>query len=120
MEKENYATEEQLQADCYKWFHETFIPWRRMLFHVDNNSYNAVIGAKKKALGVVKGPSDLIFIADKVYFCEMKLPGKTQSDEQKDFQAKCEERNQQYFIFETKLSFMAFITDKIARWEYNH
>lgn len=108
------TTEDQLQAACTQWFWNSFPLQRRMLFHVDNNSWNRVVGAKKKALGVVSGPSDLIFIlCGEVVFIEMKTPTGTQSDEQKDFQLKVSHRGHQYIIIRTLDQFKSFICLKL-------
>jgi len=106
--------EEILQAKCYQWFHNTFPLWRKMLFHVDNNSWNAIIGAKKKALGVNSGVSDLIFICfAEVIFIEMKTETGEQSDEQKDFQQKVEKRGMKYEIIRTEEAFKLYVQKKI-------
>lgn len=111
---ENYKTEEQLQADCAQWFWDEFIDERRMLFHVDNNSYNRIIGAKKKALGVVQGPSDFIFICGTVVFIEMKLPGRKQTPEQIDFENKVKERGHEYYLMDTFAGFKRLIIKKLT------
>lgn len=110
MEDTMNRDEEVLQAECYKWFHNTYHAHRQMLFHVDNNSWNAVIGAKKKALGVCAGVSDLIFIVPgAVMFLEMKCPGKTQLPEQIEFERKVTERGQFYTILYSFEEFKKFI-----------
>lgn len=87
-----------------------------MLFHVDNNSWNAIVGAKKKALGVVSGPSDLVFIGHGVIlFVEMKTLKGVQSDEQKDFQRKVMERGFKYEIIRTFEQFKLLICNNIGR-----
>lgn len=109
-------TEEQLQSQCALWFWNEFPEHRRMLFHVDNNSYNAIIGARKKALGVCKGPSDLIFVLGyRVIFIEMKLPTAYQEPEQKDFQEKVEARGHEYIIIRSFDSFKAFIIKELMK-----
>ena len=85
-----------------------------MLFHVDNNSWNAVIGARKKALGVNAGVSDFILITFlAVVFIEMKTDEGEQSDEQVDFQRKVNERNHEYVIIRSETEFRQFVTRKI-------
>jgi len=110
---EGYKLEAQLQSACALWFWNTHIRYRRTLFHVDNNSWNAVVGAQKKSLGVVAGPSDFIFIADKVYFLEMKLPGHQQSPEQWDFMNKVLALGHEYWIIEYFAQFRNFINNKL-------
>jgi hypothetical protein len=94
-------TEEKLQSECFKWFWNTFPEERRMLFHVDNNSWNQVIGAKKKALGVCAGVADMIYVLPngRVVFLETKIPGGSQSEVQKEFQLKIQDREHFYFIY---------------------
>jgi hypothetical protein len=109
--------EEKLQSECYKWFHNSFPLERRMLFHVDNNSYNATIGAHKKALGVVKGVSDLVFIIDgSVIFIEMKTPSGEQETEQRDFEMKVKSRGHTYVVIRTFGMFKAYITNKLKQY----
>ena len=107
--------EEQLQAACYLWFHNSFPLWRKMLFHVDNNSWNSIIGSKKKALGVAAGVSDIVLILfGEVIFIEMKTPKGEQNDEQRIFQERVERRGHKYVILRTLESFQQFIKQKIT------
>lgn len=108
-------TEEQLQNKCTVWFWNSFPLWRRMLFHVDNNSYNAIIGARKKALGVVKGPSDLVFVGFyQVVFIEMKNPGEKQKPEQIDFMDKVMSRGHMYVVISDFETFKSLICKLIV------
>lgn len=92
-------TEEIFQANCYEWFHNNMHSHRKMLFHVDNNSHNSVMGNKKRALGVNAGISDFIFINYfAVDFIELKIKGGSQSDDQKEFQRKIKERGHKYHL----------------------
>lgn len=110
--------EEKLQADCYKWFHNTFLLWRKMLFHVDNNSWNAIIGARKKALGVNAGVSDFVLIGFmEVYWIEMKTPTGEQNDEQIEFQRKVQLRGHKYVVIRSLPEFKEFINNRIKEWE---
>jgi len=107
--------EEKIQSECYKWFWNTYIFHRQMLFHVDNNSYNAIIGAKKKALGVCKGVSDMILVLDKnVLFIEFKAPGETQKPEQKTFEIKVTQRGHLYMVVESVQEFKDLINQIIG------
>lgn len=109
-------TEQQLQAECYQWFHANFISLRRMLFHVDNNSGNAIVGNQKKAQGVIRGPSDFVFITEfAVTFIEMKLPGRTQEPEQIDFMNKVRDRGHAYYLCYTFEQFKELICNIIGK-----
>jgi hypothetical protein len=102
--------EEILQSKCYVWFHNAYPGLRKMLFHVDNNSWNRIIGAKKKALGVNAGVSDLIFISQGcVTFLEAKTESGKQTPEQKEFMNKVTERGHEYIIFRTFEQFKIII-----------
>ena len=99
------AVEMRLQAQCAQWFWNTYPSERRMLIHVDNNSSNAIEGNRKKAMGVVRGPSDFIFIVEQaVIFIELKTESGAQKPEQIDFMEKVMDRGHSYIIvrdFET-------------------
>lgn len=112
--------EEKLQAQCTQWFWNEFPSERRMLFHVDNNSYNKVIGAKKKALGVVQGVSDLVFVCGTVIFIEIKTDIGEQTPEQRDFAQKVSLRGHVYRIIRSFEEFKIFITKQIANYERLH
>lgn len=108
------SKEEVLQAKCVEWFWNNHISERRMLHCNNNNSHNSIAGNKAKAMGVTSGVSDLEWID---YFCtvyiELKTEYGTQSNEQKDFEAKIKERGHQYIIIRSLDHFMAFITKRI-------
>lgn len=108
--------EAKLQSECFKWFWNEYQAYRRMLFHVDNNSWNSIIGAQKKALGVCKGVSDFIFVVESsVWFLEAKIEGGTQSVEQEDFMEKVMERGHQYRIFKSFTEFQNIIWSIIGK-----
>lgn len=107
-----YASEGQMQSHCVKWFHNTHHAERRMLHANDNNSFNGIEGARKRAMGVIRGVSDLELILDgSVVFIELKLPGETQSDEQIDFMNKVRARGHAYVLIYSFLEFINFITN---------
>ena len=106
--------EEKLQAQCTQWFHNTYPKHRKMLFHVDNNSWNRIIGAKKKALGVCSGVTDLILIlCGNVVFIELKTLTGELSEEQIDFMEKVKSRNHLHIVIRTFESFKDLITKLI-------
>lgn len=115
-----YSKEDQMQEAQYRWFWNVIgEPYRRMLFHVDNNSWNAIVGARKKALGVCKGPADFVFVSfGEVVFIENKLPGSTQEPEQIDFMKKVLERGHRYVLCHSFEGFKNFIYTEINKHEY--
>jgi len=108
---EDLKNEDRIQAECSTWFWNYYPSQRRMLFHVNNKAKNQIEGAKFKAMGVVKGVSDLCLICPNggMVWIEMKTPKGSQKKEQKDFQAKVEARGHWYVIKRTFEEFQALI-----------
>lgn len=103
-------SEARLQSDCFQWFHNSFPSQRQMLFHVQNKARNAIEGNKFKAMGVVKGISDLILILPgRVVFIELKTRVGRQSPEQSQFQHKCQTRGHEYRIVRSLEEFQEFV-----------
>ncbi|SDT48020.1 hypothetical protein SAMN05192545_3960 [Maribacter dokdonensis] len=55
-------TESRLQQNIFSKHWNQYPEERRLLFAVNNNSFNAIKGAQMKSLGVVKGVSDLYIL----------------------------------------------------------
>lgn len=93
-------TEEQLQSTCATWFWNEFPEERLCWHHNDNNSWNAVIGAKKKALGVVKGVWDFEWLtpADVLVWIEFKVGKNVLTEKQIEFREKMIKRGCLCFI----------------------
>jgi hypothetical protein len=104
------VSEARLQADCFQWFHNSFPSQRQMLFHVQNKASSAIEGNKFKAMGVVKGISDLILILpQRVIFIELKTETGKQLPEQEQFQIKVQARYHEYVIIRSFKEFQQFI-----------
>lgn len=102
--------ENKLQSDCFLWHWNTFPEDRQMLFHVNNKGRNAIEGNKFKAMGVVKGVSDMIYIMPgKVLFIEFKAASGAQRPEQQTFEKKVKERGFNYIIIRTIEEFKKLI-----------
>jgi hypothetical protein len=92
-------SEEQLQTACFIWHWNNRPAERRRLFHVNQKARNAIEGNRMKAMGVVPGVSDLIYLSPSgPVFIEMKTDTGTQSKEQREFQALVESLGYQYII----------------------
>lgn len=93
-------SEDRLQQECYLWFHNTYPEFRGLLFHVPNGgSRNAREGAKFKAMGVVPGVADLLFIwKGNLYAFELKTDKGSQSLSQKKWQVIAEENGVIYEV----------------------
>lgn len=55
-------TEDNLQATIFQWHWNNRPSERGQLFHVNQKARNAIEGNRMKAMGVVPGVSDLIYI----------------------------------------------------------
>ncbi len=123
------ASESKLQSEMFLWAWNTYPQYRRMLFHINNKARNAVEGNKFKAMGVVRGPSDLALLAPggRTIWIEVKVPeigelqaaefgiapraeGK-QSEEQEDFQRKAEAWGHTYVIVERMEEFQEVVKE---------
>lgn len=121
------SAEGKLQSTMFLWAWNAYPENRRMLFHVNNKARNKIEGNKFKAMGVVKGPSDLVLLAPggRTVWIEVKVPqvgalqaaefavqvraGGKQSEEQQDFQRKAEAWGHTYVIVETLGAFQAVV-----------
>lgn len=94
--------ESRLQAQCYAWCWNEHPETRRLLFHVENerSDGNVIDGAKRKAMGLVAGVSDLIMLIPKGPYhglmIEMKTEDGVQSQVQKTWQVLVESQGYKY------------------------
>lgn len=67
-------SEARIQQECFQWFNNTYPHLRGLMFHVPNGEKrDAVTGSKLKAMGVVAGIPDIVFLyRAKAYFFEFK------------------------------------------------
>lgn len=74
MINEEKKTEARIQAECFKWFWNTYPHLRRLLYHVPNGEKRDVITASKlQAMGVVSGIPDMeLHYRARTYFFEFK------------------------------------------------
>lgn len=106
-------SEDRLQQECYLWFHKNFPNLRGLLFHPANGgSRSSREGAKFKAMGVVPGVSDLLFIYNqRLYAIELKTEKGTQSDKQKTWQYRVAREGVAYYIVRSVEEFKEIIKD---------
>lgn len=74
-------SEDQLQSNCFQWHWNNYPHERGMLFHVNQKARNPIEGNRMKAMGVVPGVSDMIYLKGPV-FIEMKSQDGRQSPDQ--------------------------------------
>ncbi len=97
-------TEEQLQAQLFKWYHNNFCTIKstpqHIIFSVPNGAHVSTRQAMTlKATGLIAGVSDMIIIQpNKVLFIEVKIEKGNQSPEQIKFQQKIEALGFEYHV----------------------
>ncbi len=101
-------SEDQLQSTCFQWHWNNYPDERGMLFHVNQKARNAIEGNRMKAMGVVPGVSDMIYLKGPV-FIEMKTEDGKQSPDQKRFQKLTESLGFKYGIVRTFEQFIELI-----------
>src|SRR6187399_2254392 len=104
-------SEDQLQSTCFQWHWNTYPHERGMLFHVNQKARNAIEGNRMKAMGVVAGVSDLIYLKGPL-FIEMKNETGTQSNEQKNFERIVTKLGYKYVICRSFEQFKELIQNK--------
>lgn len=97
------GAEDDLQSKCFQWAWNTYPEHRRLLFHVNNKSKNAIEGNQMKAKGVVSGISDMVLIRQegKVAWLEFKTVKGKQRDCQIDFENKVKKYSHDYYLIRT-------------------
>lgn len=112
--------ESRLQAQCFQWCWNEHPETRRLLFHVENerSDGNKVDGARRVAMGLVAGVSDLILLMPRGEWhglcIEMKTLEGRQRDEQKLWQSLVEKQGYRYEIVRTEERFKALITEYLS------
>jgi hypothetical protein len=104
-------TEARLQSDCFLWHWNTRPNERGLLFMVHNSPKNAIDGARLKAMGMVAGVSDMIYLRDGLppLCIELKLPDGIQSKAQKEWQKVAESVGCDYVIIRSLSEFQDLI-----------
>ena len=105
------CSEDKLHQDCYVWFHNTYPHLRGLLCYNLNNSRNKIDGARNKAKGLIAGRSDLVlYYSGTAYMIEMKNEDGSQSNEQKEWEAKIKSQGFEYHIIRSLADFQTLIT----------
>jgi len=104
-------SEDKIHQDCYVWFHNTYPHLRGLLCYNLNNSRNKIDGARNKAKGLIAGRSDLVlYYAANAYMIEIKNEVGSQSNEQKEWEAKIKAQSFEYHICRSLADFQSLIT----------
>lgn len=105
-------SENKIQAECFQWSYNELPQTRGLICYNHNNSRNKIDGMQNKALGLIKGRSDMTFYwKGKAYFLECKTENGFQSTEQKEWQNTVERNGFEYFIFRSLDEFKEIINE---------
>lgn len=108
-------TEQQLQAACVKWLWNEHPETRGLFFAVNNNSEHVARAMNRKAVGMVAGVSDTIFLWRGVaYLIEFKTETGKQSSKQKQWQETVKTHDFLYFVVRSEYQFKKVIGDIIS------
>ena len=104
-------TEDEIQYECYIWFHNTYKDLRGCLFAVPNGGARSALQGKIfKMTGVVAGVSDMLFMYNGVTYCfELKTNIGKQSEKQIWWQEVVQKQGFQYFIIRDLNTFQQII-----------
>lgn len=105
-------THDALQSECFQWHWNTY-PDDRYLVHANNNnSVNRAKGTMDKAIGVVRGVSDLEYFKNRVlYGFEIKVDEDYQKPHQKLFQKAIEREGGKYYIIRSLEQYQAIVNE---------
>lgn len=104
----NVYNESGLQSKCFTDMWNYYPELRGRLFSITNNSHNKIKGAFNKAIGVVKGVSDMCFIRPMPrcpLWIEFKVENRPQKPEQKQWQKMVEQLGYEYVIVQSEEEF---------------
>lgn len=99
-----FMTESQIQAVCFKWFHNTHClehhSPRCIIFSVPNGgTRNPLEAITLSSTGLLPGVSDLIILTpNRILFIEVKTEAGTQSGAQKSFEARLKTLGYSYYL----------------------
>lgn len=112
-------SESRLQSECFAWFWNTYPEYRGLMFHVpsEGNRNSVIDGGRRKAMGIVAGVADLIFMLPR-HEChglciEMKTEIGKQSDKQKEWERKVTEQGYHYQVIRSLSEFKTCVTNYI-------
>ena len=111
--------EGRIQADCYRYFWESYPQYRGLYFAVPNENSrsdsNAITGARRRSMGVYHGVSDTLLLIPRNGHHGMCIEYKDefgrQSEHQKNWQKLVEQQGYRYEICRSLQQFKEIITD---------
>ena len=92
-------SESQIQSSCVMWLWNTHPQTRGLFFSVTNNSEHIARAMQRKAVGLISGVSDCLFIWRGSLYCfEFKTETGRQSAAQIEWQTKVNQQGINYYL----------------------
>lgn len=113
--------EAKLQSECFIWCHNEHPETRGLLFHVENERSNGSVidGARRRAMGLTPGVSDLIMLMARRNFhgllIEMKTEDGYQSKVQIEWQKRVEAQGYKYVVCRSFEQFKQIVEDYLGK-----
>jgi len=102
-------SEVKIQAQIFQWHWNNFPDERGLLCYNLNNSANKVQGSQNKAIGLIKGRSDMVYYFNgKATMIELKNETGKQSKDQLLWQATIEKAGFTYLVMRSLQDFIDF------------
>ena len=109
--------EGKIQAECYRWFNNTYClkhhTPRLLMFSIPNElaGRNKIATIQARSMGLTSGVADtqILFPNGKSIFVEFKTSKGTQSDNQKDFEVRVNSLGFDYYVIRSVDEFKALI-----------
>ncbi len=103
-------SEIKLQSTCFLWHWNNYPNERGLLCYNLNNSANKIQGNQNKALGLIKGRSDMVYYKNgKAIMLEFKTETGTQSKEQKEWEQRIKSEGFEYRVVRNFKDFLSII-----------
>jgi hypothetical protein len=105
-------SEIKLQSTCFLWHWNNYPNERGLLCYNLNNSANKIQGNQNKALGLIKGRSDMVYYKKgKAIMLEFKTETGTQSKDQKEWEQRIKSEGFEYRIIRNFEDFLSIINE---------
>lgn len=103
-------SEAQIQSSCVIWIWNTYPQTRGLFFSVTNNSEHIARAMQRKAVGLIPGVSDCLFIWRRSLYCfEFKTAIGRQSPAQIEWQGKVNKQGINYYLIRSLPEFKTLI-----------
>jgi hypothetical protein len=105
-------SEIKLQSQSFLWHWNNYPNERGLLCYNLNNSANKIQGNQNKALGLIKGRSDMVYYKKgKAIMLEFKTETGTQSKDQKEWEQRIKSEGFEYRIIRNFEDFLSIINE---------